>query len=128
MQKPIKILFKGNSFALAIGITMLIGYLSLVRTGNFPIAVSHLDKLQHLFAYFVLALSWLFAVGSPMGKRKNKIVVALGCVIYGIVLEVLQSTVTTYRTASLLDVIANAVGVFMALLIFKGFHKKINAN
>ena len=128
MQKHIKALFKGNIFFIAIGVTILIGVLSLIRLTASATQVSHLDKLQHAFAYCVLALSWLLAIVTSKEKMKLKAIVALGCVIYGIVLEVLQTAITSYRTASLLDILANTVGIFIALLIFKTIFNKFNAN
>ena len=129
MQQHMKALFKGNIFFIAIGVTILIGVLSLIDlTGSAIIQVSHLDKLQHAFAYCVLALSWLLAIVTSNKKMKLKAIVALSCVIYGIVIEVLQTTITSYRTASLLDILANTVGIFIALLIFNAIFKKFNAN
>ena len=101
--------------------------LSLRKGASFPIEISNIDKVYHAIAYFVLAVTWLLSF--PVSKEKStvKYTIAFGCVFYGIVIEVLQTTLTTYRTASFLDVVANSVGVFMALLVFKSIYKKINA-
>jgi VanZ family protein len=44
--------------------------------------------------------------------------------MYGIIIEVLQGTLTIYRSASLLDVLANTVGIILAMVLFKQFYKK----
>ena len=75
----------------------------------------------------MLALTWLLSFPESRNKKNLKYAIAFGCVFYGIIIEVLQTTLTTYRTASFLDVVANTVGVFLALLIFKSIYKKINA-
>ncbi|MGB1042045.1 MAG: VanZ family protein [Tenacibaculum sp.] len=107
---------------IAILITVSIAILSLIKIGLPPIKVNNLDKYEHAFAYFVLSIFWLIAL------RKTKIsnyIVVLGCFFYGIIIEVLQTTLTSYREASLLDAVANSLGVLIALLIFnKVFEKK----
>ena len=127
MRKLIKTLLKDKIIFVAIGVAIVIGHLSLRKINFAPIQLSHTDKVYHVIAYFTLALTWLLSF--PVSRKKNtvKYVIAFGCVIYGIIIEVLQTTLTTYRTASLLDVVANAVGVFVALIIFKSIYKKINA-
>lgn len=127
MRKLIKTLLKDKIIFVAIGIAIVIGYLSLRKINFAPMQLSHADKIYHAIAYFTLALTWLLSFPNSRKKNTIKNVIAFSCVIYGIIIEVLQTTLTTYRTASLLDVVANAVGVFVALIIFKSIYKKINA-
>jgi VanZ family protein len=122
-----KILLKDKIIFIAIIVAVSIGFLSLIKAPEAPIKISYLDKIYHVIAYFVLALTWLLSFPFSREKPKVKYVIAFSCVFYGIVIEVLQTTLTTYRTASFLDVVANTVGVFMAFLIFKVVYKKINA-
>ena len=75
----------------------------------------------------MLTLSWLLVIKKAATNVRLRFVIALGCLFYGMVIEVLQETLTTYRTASLLDMLANFVGIGMALLLFKFVYKKINA-
>ena len=120
MQKIIKTLLKGNILYIAVIITIIIAYLSLIKVGKQPISIKYLDKIEHSIAYFTLALSWLLAL-----KNKVKIaIIIIGCVVYGILIEVLQGTITSYRTADFYDIIANTIGILIALLIFKGFFEK----
>ena len=45
--------------------------------------------------------------------------------IYGIIIEVLQGTLTSYREADLLDTFANLTGIVIAWVFFsKNFSKK----
>jgi VanZ family protein len=126
MRKLIKTLLKDKILFIAFSITVIICYLSLRKIESFPINLSNSDKIYHAIAYFILALTWLLSF--PISKEKNKVkyIIAFGCVFYGIIIEVLQTTLTTYRTASFLDVVANTAGVFMALIVFKSIYKKIN--
>ena len=121
MQQRIKHLLQTSTFLIAIAITISIAYLSLIKTNNFPkIAISNIDKLYHLIAYFSLTFSWLLA----LKKSKYKYKVLIGSLLYGIFIEVLQTTLTVYRTGELFDFLANSVGVLLALLIFNLFFKK----
>jgi VanZ family protein len=121
MQQRIKHLLQASTLWIAIAITISIAYLSLIKTNNFPkIAISNIDKLYHLIAYFVLTFSWLLA----LKKLKYKYKVLIGSLLYGIFIEVLQTTLTVYRTGELFDFLANSVGVLLALLIFNLFFKK----
>ncbi|MDA9092761.1 VanZ family protein [Polaribacter sp.] len=121
MQQRIKHLLQASKLWFAIAITICIAYLSLIKTNNFPkIAIYNIDKLYHLIAYFGLTFSWLLALKKP--KYKYKVLIA--CVLYGIIIEVLQATLTIYRTGELFDFLANSVGVLLALLIFNLFLKK----
>jgi VanZ family protein len=125
MQKPIKSLFKGNVLVLtSISITLFIGYLSLKKTTHFIIQLSHIDKAYHTVAYFLLAFSWLFSFPKSFENRKLKYTIVIWCIMYGIIIEVLQGTLTIYRSASLLDVLANTVGIILAMVLFKQFYKK----
>ena len=85
------------------------------------IKISNIDKLYHSIAYFTLTISWLL---SFYKKPKKKYIIVISCIILGIIIEVLQNTITIYRTGDLLDVIANSIGVLLALLIFNIISKK----
>lgn len=119
MQQRIKHLLQASTLSIAIVITICIAYLSLIKTTNFPvIAISNIDKIYHLIAYFTLTFSWLLAL------RKHKYKVLFTCVLYGIILEVLQTTLTVYRAGELLDFLANTLGGLLALVVFNLFFKK----
>lgn len=124
MQQRIKTLLKDNIFFIAIGITFSIGYLSLVKMGPQPISFTYLDKVEHTLAYFFLAISWFYTLSTKYLNLKGKSLIVAGCIFYGIILEVLQGTITSYRTADSFDIVANATGVLFALLIFNQVSKK----
>lgn len=128
MQMDIKVLFKDRKILfIAVSITLIIAFLSLIKLNGTSVKINHIDKLEHAIAYAFLALGWLLYFKESFSNKKLKYIIALGCVFYGIVIEVLQTTLTTYRTASLLDILANMFGVFVALLVFSSIYKKIHA-
>jgi VanZ family protein len=83
------------------------------------------DKVYHLFAYFTLAICWLF---SFYKKPKAKYIIVITCIIYGIIIEVLQHTLTMYRTGDYKDVLANTLGIMLGLVVFNLILKKIRVN
>ena len=127
MPKLTQTLFKGSLLLLSAGITLFIGYLSLKKINYVPLRLSHLDKIYHVVAYFLLAGSWLFCFFKPAQNTKVKYFIAIVCIIYGMIIEALQGTLTTHRTASVLDVFANMAGVIAAMMLFKQIYKKIRA-
>ena len=122
MQKAIKNLLLANSLYIAILITVLIACLSLIKAAPIPYSISNGDKWQHGFAYFVLTISWFFTLKKTFSTYKY--IVTFSCIFYGIILEILQQTLTTFRTGDVLDVLANSLGVCIALFIFGKTHKK----
>jgi VanZ family protein len=85
------------------------------------ITFENIDKVYHGIAYFTLSFSWLIAYHK---KPKKKHLIIISCIIFGIIIELLQSTLTNYRTGEYLDVIANSSGILIALVIFNLFSKK----
>lgn len=127
MQMLIRVLLKDKILYIAIACTLLIAYLSLTKLQPSVVEIDHLDKFEHTFSYAVLTLAWLLGLVKTIENKKLQYSIGLACMFYGIVIEVLQGTVTTYRSASYLDVLANFVGVIIALAIFKTVFKKFNA-
>ncbi|WP_232734666.1 VanZ family protein [Polaribacter sp. ALD11] len=91
-----------------------------MKLPKYDVSISHLDKWQHCFAYFTLSLSWLFA----LYKKSKKYLIVVCCILFGIVIEFLQNTITNYRTGDYFDVVANSVGVLSGLLAFNLLSKK----
>ncbi|MET2983789.1 VanZ family protein [Aureibaculum conchae] len=115
MPTPIKRLLERNALLIAVSFTFIIAFLSLVSLkGVAKINISNSDKIGHLVAYFILGLSWFHVFKK---QRKKWLYITLLLIIYGMVLEGLQGTLTTYRTADLYDEFANASGVLIALLV-----------
>ncbi len=126
MLKRIKTLLLNNLLIIAIVVTIGILCLSLIKVSNIPsMEIKNVDKVYHSFAYFTLAMTWLFTFYK---KPEKKYIIVLLCIIFGIIIEVLQMNLTVYRSGDLLDVLANSLGVLLALLIFNIFFKKNRVN
>ncbi len=83
------------------------------------------DKVYHFFAYFTLTICWLF---SFYKKSTLKYFIVIACIAYGIIIEILQYTLTTYRTGDYKDVFANTLGIILGLIVFNQILKKIDVN
>ena len=101
----------------AIVYTIAIAILSLISTDNVPkLGIDISDKLLHVIAYALLTAIWYF------GLKINKInignlLLSASCIIYGIILEVIQGKVKTHRTADIYDVLANSIGVGLVIIV-----------
>jgi VanZ family protein len=109
---------------LALAYTGAITYFSLIVM-NFKVSVAGFDptdKMLHAGAYLFLAALWkLYSVfQKPDFKRytTNLWWIAFACFLFGMLIEVLQGTLTSYRTPDWWDVLANSTGVGLAVLFF----------
>lgn len=121
MLKHIRHLFLVSSYLIAISVTIGIAILSLINL-NLQAAdakILNFDKVLHAFAYGTLSLFWLIATQ----KLNKQFIVLSSCVIYGTVIEFLQSELTNYRTGDLYDVLANTLGVIFGYLFFEKLAK-----
>ena len=120
MPQRMKNLLKNKILIIAIFVTVCILYLSLIKMPEYNVAIRHLDKWQHCFAYLVLTFFWLFA----FYKKERKHLIIFCCILFGILIEVLQYTITNYRTGDYLDVLANSSGVLFGFFIFNQAFKR----
>lgn len=123
MLKRIKKLLEHNILALAIIATLIVAVLSLTAIPkiNLGLEIKSGDKFLHILAYFTLSTVWLLALRKKLNNKYSRLLLIFSLVIYGIVLEVLQGGITTYRTGDFFDVIANTIGILLAVLVIKKF-------
>ena len=126
MLKHIKALLEDNAIFIAVFFTISITIGSLVKSDLIATEiVSISDKTIHFIAYFFLMLSWLYVFFKKKSFSKNVKFIFIGCIVFGIIIEIIQGVTTTYRTLSFLDVAANTLGVLFASTVFHFFEKKI---
>jgi len=125
MLKLIKNWLQDKAVYIAVIITVTIVFLSLLNPSSIPTPSIHVsDKIMHTFAYFSLMLSWKFVFNKRRELRISIIIFFL-LFLFGIVLELLQASLTTYRTADWRDVIANTIGLLMGLFMYPILYKTI---
>ncbi len=98
--------------------TIAITILSLVSLKEMPsiTTLKFKDKIIHFMFYFVFVFLWTNAL-----KEKNvKILkIVLFAILYGIIIEILQSAITSSRQADVYDALANSFGACSAMLFLK---------
>lgn len=105
----------------AIGWGVFVLVMSLLPTTEIPgLIMAWDDFVLHMGVYVVLT-SLLF---HAEWRRNGKLGVSylpwiLISFSYGILIEIAQVTLTTYRTFSLSDILANGVGILVSFLTFR---------
>jgi len=124
--------------SIAVVYTLIISTLSLIPLGKISLGeFNPTDKLLHGVAYFILTLLWLFyyvVKKSEILKYKWRFFnISVLVIVFGMLIEVLQGTLTTYRQPDWADVLANSIGVFIAFILcvvflnfLKGIKQKFN--
>ena len=119
MLPDIKNLLERNALWLAVLATLGVAILSLgaVPKLNIGLDLKSSDKYLHFIAYFSLCLLWFFALKDRLHRYIFRILIPLGLILYGIILEGMQGGLTTYRTADVYDAVANTAGVLGAMIL-----------
>ena len=100
---------------LAIIITFSIAVGSLLPQDKInPNIVTLSDKVIHIIAYFVLTYAWLYVFDFTL-KKNHKTGLILTIFFYGIIIEAIQYIMTDSRQADIFDVVANVIGILLAL-------------
>jgi VanZ family protein len=111
--------------ALSAVLVAAVVYGSLKPDVSLPVPTGF-DKLEHFTAYFVLAL-WFTGIH----ERARYAGVAVGLLVLGASMEILQGLMHMGRTAEVLDMVANAIGVAaglaLALWLTGGWARRVEA-
>jgi len=77
------------------------------------------DKIFHVLSYIVLSFLWYNALYNKfkLGKSKSLIYCIIISIVFGIIIEVLQGALTTYRSADINDVSANGIGIMLTAAV-----------
>lgn len=103
--------------------------LSLISITSMPdLGTNNDDKIYHAIAYFIftiLTYNYFYSI-----KIKYKMLLSFSIpVIYGIIIEFLQSVVSSTRISDFYDAVANFTGVVIALILIKFIvNLKLNKN
>jgi VanZ family protein len=124
--KIIKHLSERNFLFLAIIWTVLITVASLVSSNNIPkVSLLGNDKIVHFLFYFVFVVLWSFATVKSYLNIKYDLIIVAFAILYGIIIEVLQSVLTKTREADLYDMFANSLGAIVGFIGFFVVKNKI---
>lgn len=123
-----------KDYRFTIGFSIWIAIITFLSLSSFEdldtggLNIPHLDKVVHFIFYFVAAiLGSLFLKENSKGllnPLKAALLATIFAVIYGIVIEVIQSVFTQNRSGELFDVLANSLGAFcgagLIIILFSG--------
>ena len=116
-------MLKQFAWVLAIGYTFFLTLLSLISLNGLPkLGSTFDDKIYHLFAYMLMTLLWY----NVFQRTSTKFQIAYSAAIaisYGIIIEVFQQVLTTNRKEDIEDVIANSIGVLLAVILILIYRK-----
>ncbi len=107
-----------------LGIIFIVTLLSLMNTSDLQPEdiklIPHFDKIVHFLMYFTLAFVFMFEYYIHHHKSISKISsILILPLIYGGLMEVLQITITSYRSGDWWDMLANGSGIFAAFFAVK---------
>lgn len=77
------------------------------------------DKFVHASIFFILTALLLLVAIKYQQTQATVLIYFLLCVSYGGLLEIMQATVLSNRSADWQDMVANTFGCVVALLLFK---------
>ena len=118
MLKVMRPLLEHKLFILIpLGYTLLLTIGSLIKPVEIDDVPDHFDKLVHAGSYFVLATLWFVWKYFRTTKTHSFFYICLALIAYGIFIEYLQGTWTTYRSSDIYDGLANGIGVILAWII-----------
>ncbi|MEM9000683.1 MAG: VanZ family protein [Bacteroidota bacterium] len=90
--------------------------------------VTFLDKTAHVVFHFVLVLlACLFIRETTKGTIplvRTTFIALVFSVAYGILIEVLQYSLTKNRVAEVADIMANTIGGLLAIIVLKWYFSK----
>ena len=109
---------ESSAYLISFSITCLITYLSFTPLTDLNVEITVSDKFLHSFAYLVLTFSWLFAIQRSHSNFRIKVLIGFVIFLFGIIIEILQSSLTIYRHGDYLDIIANTIGIVLAIVTF----------
>ncbi len=109
-------------YSLALTVVCLIDLNGVIK-----VEISSGDKIFHALSYVVLTVLWYytFYYNLKFNNIKALIYAVAVSIIFGIVIEVLQGTVTAYRSSDINDVFANSFGAILAAAVIAVKNKYI---
>jgi len=121
---------KNNIFSILVA--LIIMYLSLANSHTFDkvplINIPNIDKVVHFGMYFSLMSVIIFENRKTLIKTSRLFLTGLIPLFYGILMEILQATLTVTRTGSVFDALANGAGILVSIflwLLIKPLRKEI---
>lgn len=116
---------KSLVLALTLLYIVVLTILSFISFGSSSMLdIDYGDKVFHFGAHTILVLL-LFCSFYKLKLLRALILAAIISIIYGIIIEVLQGSLTASRQFDVFDIIANCSGMLIAVVILRIYSKTI---
>ena len=113
-------MIKKNIFSILIA--LIIMYLSLANAQTFDkapfIDIPNIDKAVHFCMYFGLMLVIILENKNSIKSNGHLFLLGLIPLSFGILMEILQATLTVTRSGSIFDALANCAGILVSILLW----------
>jgi VanZ family protein len=113
-------MIKKNIFSILIA--LIIMYLSLANAQTFDkapfIDIPNIDKAVHFCMYFGLMLVIILENKNSIKSNGHLFLLGLIPLSFGILMEIIQATLTVTRSGSVFDALANSAGIFVSILLW----------
>lgn len=108
-------------------IALFVASLIKISDPSLPVHFNNADKLFHLCAYLILTVlwQWYYFAKTKSTRLKPYLSICVSTIIFGIIIEILQEKLTTYRSFEYLDIVADTVGALLSILILFLFKSKV---
>lgn len=111
-----------KKYKYSLGLSLIILILSMKSAEDLNkvqfLNIPHFDKFAHFCMYFALMSAVIYETWRHSLKVSNVMMLAVFPFIYGILIEIMQATLTTTRNASIYDAIFNTLGIFLSILVW----------
>jgi len=122
-------MIRKNIFSIVVA--LIIMYLSMSGTETFEtvsrLNIPYLDKIAHFVLYFGLMSVIILENRRIIIGTGQLFLIALIPFFYGILIEILQATITETRSGSIYDIIADAAGILCSVFLWLWLKPRINA-
>lgn len=113
-------MIRKNIYSILVALLLL--YLSLTNTEKFqkiPLgSVPYADKFVHFSMYFFMMAVIIIEHRKSIKNSRKLFLFAIIPLAYGILMEILQATVTVNRTGDFYDALADAAGILVSVLLW----------
>jgi VanZ family protein len=113
-------MIRKNLFSILVALLLL--YLSLTNAEKFEkiqlIRIQNFDKIVHFGMYFIMMSVIIIEHRKSLRNPINLFLLALIPLAYGILMEILQLTLTKTRSGDFIDALFDAAGIFASVLLW----------
>ena len=108
---------------LSILTALVILYLSLANSHTFDkvssiIDFPNIDKVVHFGMYFGFMSVIILENRKTIKGTSQLVLIGLIPLLYGVLMEIMQATLTVARSGSFYDALANSIGILISILIW----------